>query len=85
MEVRETETDNIILKTGEYGTALFKILHPQGPTAKHRELGPMSCGWPGGEGRGVWGRMDTCICMSEFLCCPPESPTTLLVGYNNIK
>ena len=27
------------------------------------------------DGRGVWGRMDTCICMSEFLCYPPETIT----------
>ena len=24
------------------------------------------------DGRGVWGRMDTCICMAESLCCPLE-------------
>ena len=32
-------------------------------------------------GRGVWGRMDTCICMAESLCCPPETIRTLLIGY----
>ena len=31
-------------------------------------------------GVGVWGRMDTCICMSEFLCYLPET-VTLLVRY----
>ena len=25
-------------------------------------------------GAGVWGRMDTCICMAESLCCSPELP-----------
>ena len=25
--------------------------------------------------------MDTCICMAKSLCCPPETITTLLVGY----
>ena len=25
--------------------------------------------------------MDTCVCMSEALCCPPEAITTLLMGY----
>ena len=29
------------------------------------------------DGRGVWGGMDTCICMAESLCCPPETITTL--------
>ena len=26
------------------------------------------------------GRMDTCICMAESLCCPPEAITAWLVG-----
>ena len=33
------------------------------------------------DSRGVWGRMDTCICMAETLCCPPETITTLLTGH----
>ena len=32
--------------------------------------------WMGGVGR-----MDTCICMAESLCCPPETITTLLISY----
>ena len=33
----------------------------------------------------VWGRMDTCsICMAESLCCPPETITTLLIGYTPV-
>ena len=35
--------------------------------------------------RGVWGRMHTCICMAESLCCPPETITTLLISYTPIK
>ena len=27
---------------------------------------------------GVWGRSNTCVCMTEFLCYPPETITTLL-------
>ena len=39
--------------------------------------------WIGGE---LWGRMDTCICIAESLCCPPETITTLLIRlYPNIK
>ena len=34
---------------------------------------------------GVWGRMDSCMCMDEFLCCPPETITTLLIGYHPIQ
>ena len=30
--------------------------------------------------REVWGRMDTCICVAESLCCSPETVTTLLVN-----
>ena len=33
------------------------------------------------DGRGVWERMDTCICMTESLCCSLETTTTLLIGY----
>ena len=39
----------------------------------------MLCGSLGG--RGVWGRMDTCICMGETLHCSCETTTTLLIGY----
>ena len=34
--------------------------------------------------RGVWERMDTCLCMAESLCCPPETITALLIGYTPI-
>ena len=33
------------------------------------------------DGRGVWERMDTCICMIESLHCSPETITTLLISY----
>ena len=33
------------------------------------------------DGRGVWGRMDTRICMAESFCSSPETITTLLIGY----
>ena len=37
------------------------------------------------DGRGVWGRMDTCICMAKSLCCSSETITTLLIGYTPIQ
>ena len=37
------------------------------------------------DGRGVWGRMDTCICIAESLHCSPETITTLLTGYTPIQ
>ena len=33
------------------------------------------------EGSGVWGRMDTCLCMAESLCYSPEIITALLICY----
>jgi len=36
-------------------------------------------------GKRVWGRMDICICMAEFLHCSPEVITTLLIGYIPIQ
>ena len=35
--------------------------------------------------RVVWGRIDTCICMAEFMCCPLETNITLLINYTPIK
>ena len=63
---------------GHVHTALFKMDNQQGPTVQHRELCLMSCGSL--DGSGVWGRMDTCICMAESLSCSPETTTTLLIG-----
>ena len=37
------------------------------------------------DGRGIWGRMDTRICMAESLCCSPETVTTLLISYTPIQ
>ena len=37
------------------------------------------------DGRGVWGRIDTCIFMVESLCHPPETITTLLINYTPIQ
>jgi len=37
------------------------------------------------EERRVWGRMDTCICMVEYLCCSSETVTTLLIGFTPIQ
>ena len=51
----------------------------QGPTAYHRELWSSLCASL--DGRGVWGRMDACLCMAGSLCCSPGTITTLLIGY----
>ena len=36
------------------------------------------------DGRGVWGKVDTCIHMAEFFQCSSETITALLTGYNPI-
>ena len=33
------------------------------------------------DGRGLWGRTGTGIHMAKSLHCPPETTTTLLIGY----
>ena len=45
----------------------------------HMELCSMLCASL--DGRGVWGRMDTCICMAESFWCSPKTITTLLISY----
>ena len=37
------------------------------------------------DGRGVWERRDTCVCMAESLCCSPETTPTLLIRYTPIQ
>ena len=36
-------------------------------------------------GKGVWRRMDTCICITEALCYPPETITALLITSTPVK
>ena len=64
-------------------TATFKIDNQQRPIVQHMELCSMLCASL--DGRGVWGRMDTCMCMAESLCSSPETITTLLIGYISIQ
>ena len=67
---------------GHVHTAIFKMDNQQGPTAWHRGLCSMLCGSLAG--KGVWRRLDTCICMAEFLHSSPETITTLLISYPSI-
>ena len=59
------------------------ILKQRQPTKTYRELCSMVCGSL--DGRGVWGRIDTCKCMAESLCYAPETITTLLISYTQIE
>ena len=68
---------------GQVHTAVFKMGNQQGPIVQHRDLYSVLC--DSLDGRGVWGRMDTCIYMAESLCCSSETTTTLLIGYTPIQ
>ena len=63
---------------GHVDTGLFKMDNQQGPTVQHMELCSMLCGSL--DGRGVWGRMDTYVCMAKALYDAPEAITTLSVS-----
>ena len=54
----------------------------QGPPVEQWELCSTLCGSL--DGRAVWERMDTCVCMAESLCCPPETIRILLIGYTPV-
>ena len=64
-------------------TAMCKTDNQQGPTGQHRELRSMLCG--SRDGRGVWGRMDICIPMAEFLPSSLETISALLICYTPIQ
>ena len=68
---------------GHIRTAIFKMDNQQGPTVQHRELSSIVC--DSLDGRGVWRRMDTWICMADSLWYSPETVTALLIGYAPIQ
>ena len=49
----------------------------------HMQLCSMLCGSL--DGRGVWGKMDTCICMAQSLLCSVETIITLLISDTPIQ
>ena len=55
----------------------------QESTVEHMKLCSMLCG--NLDGRGVWGRMDTCICMAESLFCSPETITIMLISFTLVQ
>ena len=64
-------------------TAIFKMDNQEGPTVEHMKLYSILCGSL--DGRGIWGRMDACLCMAELLHFSPETITALLIGYITIQ
>ena len=77
--------DSLRVWDGHVHTAIFKMDNQQGPTVQHRELCSML--WGSLDGRGVWGRMDMCICIAESLHCSAETITMFFVNwlYPNTK
>ena len=67
------------VQDGHQHIAIFKRDNQQGPTVQHMEFCSMLCGSL--DESGVWGRMDTWICMAESLPCLPETITTLFVNW----
>ena len=74
--------EDSVKKEEASNTAIFKMNNQQGP-AVHRDLCSVLYGSL--DGRGVWGRMDTCICKAEVLPCSPETITNLLVRTPSIS
>ena len=71
----------------EFGMDMDTLLYLKWITNKdllyNMELGSVLC--DSLDGREVLGRMDTCICMAESLCCSLETTTTLLGNWLYIK
>ena len=66
--------DNDNYKVKEYDFISNKdLLYSTGNSAQS-----YGAAWIGGE---TGGRMDTCICMAESLCCSPETITKVLTSY----
>ena len=73
-------------KLGSQGstcTPIFKMDNQEGTSEQHMEVCSTLCGSL--DGRGVWGRMNTCICKAEFPCCSSETVTILLTSYSEKK
>ena len=75
--------DRDAVRDGHGQTAIFKMDTQQGSTVQHWELCSMFYGCL--EGRGVSGRMDSCICMAESLHSPPDTFTMLFISYTPIQ
>ena len=63
---------------GHVHTAILEMDNLQWPIVQHRELCSVVCGSL--DVRGVWERMDMCICVAKSLCCPPKTITILLIS-----
>ena len=60
-------------------TTIFKRDNQQEVTVQHKELCSIFCN--NLNGKRIWKRIDTCTCITESLCCTPETNTILLINY----
>ena len=70
----------------EFGKAMYTLPYSKWIINKdlvHSTWNSAQCYVPAWMGWGFW-RMDTCVCKAEFLCCSPETTTTLLTDYTPI-
>ena len=65
----------------DFRKVMYTLLYYNGEPTKTCCIGLCSMLCASLDGRGAWGRMDTCICVTESLHCSPETITTLLIGY----
>ena len=70
-------------KPNIYTLLYLKMDYQQSLTVQLIEICLMLCGSL--DGKGVQRIIDTCTCMAESLCCPPETITTLLICYIPIQ
>ena len=69
----------------EFGMDMYTLLYLKWITNKDLLYSPGNSVQCYVAGRGVWGRMDTCICKAESLFCPRETTTTLFISYTPIQ
>ena len=69
----------------ELGMDMSTLVYLNGPTRSYcRAQGTLLSMMCSLDGRGARGTVATWICMAESLCCPPETITTVLIGYTLI-
>ena len=71
------------LRTDRYTLLCLKLITIKDLLYSTQNSAQLLCGCL--NGRGVWGRMDTSICMAESLRCSPETITKcLLISYMRV-
>ena len=72
----------------EFGTDMYTLLYLKWITNKvlpYSTRNSAQCYVAAWMGRSLGENGDTCICMAEPLCCPPETIITLLISYASIQ